>query len=173
MRRRGCGGCEGAGNSARMRINLRAQVRSRSVRRACTSSQGMRIAIPASMDAARRSISSRHACSASGSTSASRLSRRESAKAARASEGSARASWKISAASRGMRIAYLLPHVRREVRTPGRPVPTRSAFPAVCSGCCSGSCRCGAARRFCRWSASRWCGACRRTGGRSPAKTLR
>jgi len=71
-----------------------------------TSSHGSNWIEPSLSDAKRRSISSRHSCSASGSISASRLSNNESASAARASSGSSIASWNSCAASRAIAVVY-------------------------------------------------------------------
>lgn len=69
-----------------------AQRRTRAASRSRTSSHGISRARPSSRATIRRSISSRQACSASGSIWVSRLLRSESASAARASAGNSRAS---------------------------------------------------------------------------------
>lgn len=72
----------------------------RAASRRRTSAQGMVLTAPLSSSAMRRFTSAAQAASASSSTSVSRLSRRDPASAARASAGNAKASFKISAASR-------------------------------------------------------------------------
>src|SRR5262245_1605293 len=72
----------------------------RAASRRRTSAQGTVFTAPLSRSATRRFTSVAHAASASSSTSVSRLSSSDPARAARASVGSASASFRISAASR-------------------------------------------------------------------------
>src|SRR5687768_5345477 len=72
----------------------------RAASRRRTSAQGMVLTAPLSSSATRRFTSVAQAASASSSTSVSRLSSNDPASAARASVGCARASFRISAASR-------------------------------------------------------------------------
>ena len=85
------------------RVELYRELRhQRAASRRRTSAQGIVLTAPLSSSVTRRVTSVAQAASASSSTSASRLSSNEPAIAARASVGSARASFRISAASRFM-----------------------------------------------------------------------
>src|SRR5213078_991056 len=89
----------------------------RAASRRRTSAQGIVLTAPLSSSPTRRFTSVAHAASASSSTSVSRLSSSDPARAARASVGSASASFRISAASRFM-VLFYQPECLRRSRQP-------------------------------------------------------
>jgi len=104
-------------------------------RRERTSAQGMGMTAPESSSAARRAISRCHADSASSSTSWSMLSRRESARAVRASTGRAKAAFRISAALLFMKKLY------QKVASLGAPPKGTEGARVGFAGCDDSTCR--------------------------------